>query len=137
MTKTICYISTIKAHTSNEDIDLLSENILQKNKHNNITGVLIVQNGHFFQIMEGEAIIVEDIYSKIRQDDRHIGIIKLLDKKIDYRMFEDYASGRFTIIDGFLKLKKLKIYFEWIKEANILAINELIHLTNNFLLHNK
>lgn len=135
MIKTICYISSIST-TLNTDINSLNEFVLKKNKALNITGVLIVQNGHFFQIMEGEKDAIEKTYNKIKEDKRHSGIIKLLDTNIEDRLFQDYESGHFSVIKDFSKLKKLKIYFDWIKQANILVIDELDLLTSNFLKYN-
>ncbi|MGB6269927.1 MAG: BLUF domain-containing protein [Olleya sp.] len=135
MIKTICYISSIST-TSSTEINSLNEFVLKKNKALNITGVLIVQNGHFFQIMEGEKDTIEKTYNKIKEDKRHSGIIKLLDTNIEDRLFQDYESGHFSVIKDFSKLKKLKIYFDWIKQANILVIDELVLLTSNFLKYN-
>ncbi|WP_299892055.1 BLUF domain-containing protein [uncultured Lacinutrix sp.] len=133
MIKTICYISNIKTNTSQKELRKLSHSISKKNDELHVTGVLIIQNGHFFQIMEGEESTIENTFKKIELDKRHFGLIKLLDTTIDYRMFEDYESGHFGIVNDFSNLKKLKTYFDWIKKANILAIDELVMLTNNFL----
>ncbi|WP_052503477.1 BLUF domain-containing protein [Lacinutrix sp. Hel_I_90] len=137
MLKAICYISTIKSKTSQEDLDNLSYFVSSKNNELDITGILIIQQGHFFQIMEGVQTKVETIFDKIKKDSRHSGLIKLLETKIDYRIFEDYESGNFSVIKDFSNLKKLRIYFNWIKEANILEVDELITLTNTFLNYNQ
>lgn len=136
MIKTICYISSIKNNTSENELNKLCDFVSNKNDALGITGVLILNNGHFFQIMEGEVTIIEKILKKIKLDKRHEGIIKLLETNIEDHIFKDYASGNFSIIKDLANLKKLRLYFDWIKQANILAIDELILLTNNFLKHN-
>ena len=137
MLKTLCYISTISSNTTMNDIEILSKIVAEKNKTKNITGIMILLNGHSFQIMEGEESIIKSTFRKIKADKRHYGVIKLIDKKTDYRMFETYESGSFVIISDYTKIKKLKIHLDWIKNADISAIDELVLLTNNFLHYNK
>ncbi|WP_390886586.1 BLUF domain-containing protein [Lacinutrix neustonica] len=71
MLKTICYISSITNKTSQKDLSQLSDFVASKNNQLNITGILIIQHGHFFQIMEGKLQIVEDLFNKIKVDQRH------------------------------------------------------------------
>lgn len=137
MLKTICYISSIAIKTSQKDLSQLSDFVVWKNNLLHITGILIIQHGHFFQIMEGTHKIIENLFNKIKVDQRHSGLIKLLDTTIEHRFFGDYDSGHFSIIHDFYSLKKLRVYFEWIKEANILTIDKLVTLTNTFLNSNR
>jgi hypothetical protein len=137
MIKTICYISNKTKDLSTKELDHLLESLVKKNNKTHISGILMLKNNHFFQIMEGEADIVNDLFKVIKKDTRHHGVIKLLETSIKDRVFEDYETGHFSVITDYSNLKKLRIYFEWIKEANIIAIDELIALTNNFLNHNK
>ncbi len=137
MIKTICYISNKKSDLSQSDIDSLMDFVINTNNRINITGVLISKNRHFFQIMEGEAQVIDSTFDNIKIDTRHYGLIKLLETEVEDRLFEDYDGGDFGVIREYGNLKKLKIYFDWIKEANILAVDELIELTTNFIKHNK
>ncbi len=137
MIKSICYVSNKNDDLSNDELDYLLTSIIERNNKLGISGILMLQNNHFFQIMEGQASIIDNLFVSIKKDHRHHGLIKLLETTIADRIFEDYQSGLFSVITEYSNLKKLRIYFDWIKEANIIAINELIELTNNFLKHNK
>jgi len=131
--KTICYISDFAKNLDSKIIDDLTKNISKNNNRLGITGVLIVKDNHFFQILEGESQKVEELYKKIIQDSRHNNIIKLLETQIEDRIFDDYNSGDFKIVKDFSNLKKLYLYFSWIKNAEYIPANELINLTTNFL----
>ncbi len=135
--KSICYVSSKSNHVSNDDLQKLFEQVINRNKAYNITGVLIFKNNHFFQIMEGEEENVNKAYKNISNDPRHFRIIKLLDKDIKNRLFEDYESGNFSIVNNFSKLKKLTIYFNWLKLAELIEVNEINQLATNFLNNNK
>lgn len=132
MIHVICYISNSIVDISNQDIHEIFEITLQNNKKRNITGILIYNNGHFFQVLEGKESDVEYVYSRIIQDNRHHGIIKLLETKIKDSIFAEYETG-FTVMKDFSRIRKLKIYFDWIKEANYKKANELVNLANNFI----
>ena len=137
MIKTICYISNKNEDLSNDELDDLLKYLVKKNDEIHISGILMLKNNHFFQIMEGEADTVNNLYDVIKKDLRHHGLIKLLETSITDRIFEDYQTNHFSVLTDYSSLKKLKIYFDWIKEANIIAIDELIALTNNFIKYNK
>ncbi|NND11077.1 MAG: BLUF domain-containing protein [Flavobacteriaceae bacterium] len=132
MIHVICYISNSIVDISNQDIHEIFEITLQNNKKRNITGILIYNNGHFFQVLEGKESDVEYVYSRIIEDYRHHGIIKLLETKIKDSIFAEYETG-FTVMKDFSRIRKLKIYFDWIKEANYKKANELVNLANNFI----
>ena len=137
MIKTICYISNKNEDLSNDELDDLLKYLVKKNDEMHISGILMLKNNHFFQIMEGEADTINNLYDAIKKDLRHHGLIKLLETSITDRIFEDYQTNHFSVLTDYSSLKKLKIYFDWIKEANIIAIDELIALTNNFIKYNK
>ncbi|SHG61816.1 BLUF domain-containing protein [Winogradskyella jejuensis] len=135
--KAICYISNFSKDLSKNDIDELINDVNKKNKIHDVTGLLIIKNKHFFQILEGEEEKVDELYEKIKVDSRHTGVIRLLDTKIEGRIFKDYNSGKFDVFQRFTSMKKLYLYFNWIKNADYLPADELIKLTTNFLNNNK
>ncbi|MBO6605879.1 BLUF domain-containing protein [Psychroserpens sp.] len=134
--RAICYISNFAQHLDRNIIDDLITSVNKNNKRHNITGILIIRNKHFFQILEGERSSVENLYAKIKVDSRHTGVIKLLDTTIDDRIFDDYNSGEFEVFQKFADLKKLYLYFKWIKNAEYIPADGLIELTTNFLKQN-
>ena len=134
--KAICYISNFAKGLSHNTITELIESVNLNNTREHITGLLILKNNHFFQILEGESKKVDVLFEKIKKDERHKGIITLLDTEIDGKIFNDYNGGKFEIFQKYADMKKLYLYFNWIKNANYLPAEKLILLTTNFLKHN-
>lgn len=135
--KAICYISNFAKGLTNSAISELIDNVNLNNTRQQITGLLILKNKHFFQILEGESQKIDTLFEKIKKDKRHKGIIKLLDTNIDGKIFNDYNGGKFETFQKYADMKRLYLYFNWIKNANYLPADKLIHLTTNFLKHNK
>ena len=134
--KAICYISNFAKDLNHSTITELIDNVNLNNTREHITGLLILRNKHFFQILEGDSLKVDNLFQKIRKDERHKGIIKLLDTEIEGKIFNDYNGGKFEIFQKYADMKRLYLYFNWIKNANYLPAEKLIHLTTNFLKHN-
>ena len=131
--KAICYISSFANNLTKETINNLIESVNKNNLSQRITGVLIIRNKHFFQVLEGESKKIDILFKKIKNDNRHTGVITLLDSKIEGRIFDDYNSGNFEVFQKFHDLKKLYLYFNWINEANYLPADKIVQLTTNFL----
>ena len=98
--KAICYISNFAENLSSDNINDLISYVNKNNNEVGITGLLIVRNKHFFQILEGKKEKVDTLFKKIKTDIRHRGVIKLLDIRIDDQIFKDYNSGKFEIFQG-------------------------------------
>ncbi|AJZ89107.1 Blue light- and temperature-regulated antirepressor YcgF [Beauveria bassiana D1-5] len=78
MLTTVIYRSHI--HTSTP-FEVLQEMVTAANAKNidaNVTGILLFNGTHFFQLLEGPEAGVQKIYDAIRQDDRHYNIVELL-----------------------------------------------------------
>ena len=131
--KAICYISSFSKGLTRHMIDDMILTINRNNRIRRVTGILIIRNKHFFQILEGHDNIVNDLFQKINLDPRHKGIIKLLDSEIEDRLFNDYNCGEFEVFQKYSDTKKLYLYFNWIKNADYMPADGLIELTKNFL----
>ena len=129
------YISNFARDLRKDSINELIDFVKEHNTKNNITGLLILKNKHFFQILEGDSEQIDRLFNKIKIDPRHKNIITLLDTKIEGKIFNDYNGGKFEIFQKYADMKKLYLYFNWIKNANYLPAEELIQLTTNFLKH--
>ena len=131
--KAICYISSFSKGLTRHMIDDMILTINRNNRIRRVTGILIIRNKHFFQILEGHDNIINDLFQKISLDPRHKGIIKLLDSEIEDRLFNDYNCGEFEVFQKYSDTKKLYLYFNWIKNADYMPADGLIELTKNFL----
>ncbi|WP_223421562.1 BLUF domain-containing protein [Tateyamaria pelophila] len=61
------------------------------NARNDITGALVCRHDIFLQMLEGPELQVTATYDRIRRDDRHVEIRKLVAKSVQTRMFSDWA----------------------------------------------
>ncbi len=83
----ITYISRLKEKLSLSEIESIGEAAKTKNDALGITGILIYFNDLFFQIIEGGANEIDDLYKSIKSDDRHQDILCLkgeFDLKLRY-----------------------------------------------------
>lgn len=61
-----------------------------RNDQNGITGVIIVHDGYFTQLIEGSKKAVLRLWENIQKDTRHIGLEKLFEGEEQQRMFEGW-----------------------------------------------
>jgi len=70
-------------------------NILESCRHNNppldVTGVLFLGNGFFFQCLEGPRKSVNQVYARILEDPRHKEVELLEFKEVGNRLFEEWS----------------------------------------------
>ena len=132
MLKTICYVSSQKNNLRISDLSNLFKCTKRNNISIGISGILLHNNGNFMQILEGDAEKVDRLYEKIRVDDRHHSIIVLVNTEICDRLFEGYDT-EFSIIDNNKQIHKLKLYLNWLKQAELGRVNKLITIIENFV----
>lgn len=132
MLQTICYVSSTNNGVVYNDLKHLFHITKRNNIHLNVSGILIVKNGNLLQLLEGEKQDVNKMYKKIREDNRHHNIIQILNTSSRDRLFENYDTG-FAIVNSKRKLKQLKSYLNWLKEADLKRVNKLIRLLENFI----
>ena len=61
------------------------------NVRDNITGALIARHDLYLQLLEGPKPKVEAVYRRILEDDRHVDVVKLVDREIETRLFPGWA----------------------------------------------
>ena len=99
MLKTICYKSKVKSSLSILELESLFSETLANNNTTNITGVLVIRDAMFFQIIEGNAEIIDAIFLKIKKDTRHSKIIEFINKPISRLNFKAFDTGYAVIQD--------------------------------------
>lgn len=132
MLQTICYVSNSSPNLTNKELQELLHSTKENNLKLKISGVLIHNNGNFFQIIEGLQKNIEALYRKIMIDKRHHHVIELINQPIKQRVFRDYETS-FSIIDNSEKMQKLETYLNWLKNAEMKSIDKLIKVTENFI----
>ncbi len=89
----LIYLSTAAAQFSKDDLLKLLAGSRQKNIKLGITGMLLYKDGVFQQILEGPEDAVKSLYATIASDQRHRGVIKLLEGYEAERQFPDWSMG--------------------------------------------
>jgi hypothetical protein len=125
-------VSTAAPSLDENGLSDLYEEAIQKNSEQNITGILLYSDGNFMQIMEGAAKPLSRLYGNIENDSRHYHLIKLIDRKIDQRIFENYSNG-FTIVNNEQEVFKLNLYLNWVKDNFVGDVQRLVEIVKPFL----
>ena len=77
--------------------------LLEKCRSNNakvhVTGMLLAQNGSFFQVLEGNRSTVESLFERISADPRHVRVTKVVLEPISERAFSNWTMGYPKITD--------------------------------------
>jgi len=55
--------------------------------------MLLYKDGNFMRILEGDEAIVRTLFAKIKDDQRHYGIITLMEGTQTERQFPDWSIG--------------------------------------------
>ena len=119
-------------YSHKELIDLLNT-CRKKNTELDITGLMIYHEGSIIQILEGEAENVLKLYEKISKDNRHKGLLKVIDARIEKRNFSNWSMGFKNVstqdwlkITGYLNLNNMEEFKE-IKDSQNKYIIKIIN----------
>jgi hypothetical protein len=61
------------------------------NTRDGLTGALVCRRDIYLQLLEGPEAAVEAAYARIKRDDRHLAIVRLVSQAADARLFPDWA----------------------------------------------
>ena len=89
----LVYTSTATHQMEEDELLCLLEQARDRNKRQNVTGMLLYGTGSFYQVLEGEKEDVEDIYQSIVKDGRNHSNIVILKNEIDERAFPNWSMG--------------------------------------------
>lgn len=87
------YSSAETTPFSQKDITTLLGKARFNNDKLGVTGMLLYDNGSFFQILEGQPETVTLILDEIQKDQRHNHIVKIIHEEIEERNFSDWTMG--------------------------------------------
>lgn len=87
------YVSRLSQPLSPDEIEQLLQKTRKANKRINVTGMLLLTDNTFFQVLEGEASVLDELYAKIIKDSRHNQITKIITEPIEVRAFSDWTMG--------------------------------------------
>ena len=132
MLQTICYLSNSRKDLTNQELQSLFFSTKMNNIRLKISGILIHDNGNFFQIIEGKKKHVIDLYQKIENDSRHFNLIKIFDKPIQSSSFKSFRSSYITV-RGKKDYSELQRFLKQEKANNRKNFKNISYITNNFL----
>jgi hypothetical protein len=94
------YASTAESTFSESDIPALLTHARGANAERNVTGMLLYIDGGFFQVLEGEADAIDEVYRSILSDPRHSRITLIIREPIAARAFGEWTMGFCTVDAG-------------------------------------
>jgi hypothetical protein len=104
----IVYASLACPDTGQAEIDAVVEKAQVFNREHGITGVLAFDGSQIVQIIEGPEEAVEALYGRIREDNRHEGVVTLTHDGIAEPHFPNWAMVRRPISDVLLLVEDLR-----------------------------
>lgn len=132
MVYTLCYISKAADFLDELKVEQIFNTTLAKNTSRNLHGILLYDMGNFFQILEGEKKVIENLFEKqIENDPRHYDIFVVMRRFTQKPIFKNYSS-LFNILKTPDQLEKVKEYLEANKIDS--TSNKFSRLLNTFLL---
>jgi Sensors of blue-light using FAD len=81
------------SHPFGFDEAILSGILMQarrNNKRDGITGALLCRHDMYLQLIEGPEAVIDALYAKISEDDRHGDVQLALSSEVDQRMFPEW-----------------------------------------------
>lgn len=96
----LAYKSTATAAPSASDLDVLVSRARARNRSLDITGMLLFEDGHFLQTLEGPPDSLEALWSSIKHDGRHNHIEVLSKHIMTARLFSDWELLADCRVDG-------------------------------------
>lgn len=87
----IFYISAAKRFSTARELSEILAVSRERNLADNISGILLYNDGSFAQVLEGQEQAVRDCYARIQADPRHSGCTKILEEHATERYFEDWS----------------------------------------------
>ncbi len=112
----IIYRSTANPDIGQAEIQSLLEKAKTFNRANDITGCLLYYKHEFVQYIEGNQLLVTELFEKIKKDGRHAKIELLSNGHTYTREFENWSMAYENFIGPNQRLQYLKLlvssYFE-------------------------
>lgn len=97
MLTTILYRSHLHDHVPIKTLEDMVAKANRKNKNSDVTGILLFDGLHFFQLLEGPRDAVQGIYQRICQDARHHNLVELMHDFAPERRFGKVGMELFDL----------------------------------------
>lgn len=89
----LVYVSSAVQGLTDADLEVVLAKARERNQRLGITGVLLYDDGDFFQYLEGSAEALDEVYAHIVQSPQHRSILQLVRGPIAARHFGSWSMG--------------------------------------------
>ncbi len=89
----IVYFSTASGRQDSIVIAGILATSRDRNRVDQVTGLLVAGGHRYLQIFEGPAHIVGATFDRIKRDDRHLGVTLLIDRPVSGPSFHGWSMG--------------------------------------------
>lgn len=89
----LMYVSSANHLLDEDELTKILSAAQTNNAYNDITGILLHSDGNILQLIEGPEHAVEELFSKIENDERHTQIMVLYRKQVQSRDFLLFKMG--------------------------------------------
>lgn len=105
MLSQLIYVSNRKASCTEEEIDRILASCEKNNPPLAITGVLLISDTKFIQLVEGESKVILSLYDKIKKDTRHENPVMISFGPIKEKAFPSWHMGNKKFSSGEIEYK--------------------------------
>lgn len=93
----LMYASAATVDFDEESLRTLLDRARQVNARLGVTGMLLYTEGSFFQVLEGDPLVVGELFARIKADTRHGRVVEIIREPIGRRSFADWTMGFVTL----------------------------------------
>ena len=97
MLRCVLYVSTARAGIARLEVDAIVAESQRNNAVDAISGVLLFNGSNFMQLIEGAAEPLGGLMRRLYADQRHDGLVKLVDRPVGQRACEGWAMQPIAI----------------------------------------
>ena len=129
--KYIVYLSAARKLFSDQDLEAILTVSRRNNAINNITGILLYQDGAVMQMIEGDAADVDNLYACLLMDNRHHHVIQVMAGNSDERYFGEWSMAFSQITET--QWKEVSGYLNPNDISKVGNLKEISTIINSFV----
>lgn len=107
--KCLMYVSESTSESTERvppDLTAILQRSRSRNKKNDLTGLLAYKQRRYLQVIEGDEMLVDSLFAKIKLDPRHKRIQLILDISVQSRSFESWPLKLVPVLNDELQVMR-------------------------------
>ena len=96
----LAYMSAARPGMSDAEVHDILRASTVNNQRDGLSGMLLLVDGSFFQVLEGDKNKVDLAYSRISKDRRHSALLRVLERERAERDFPNWTMGFEKVFHG-------------------------------------